>query len=423
MLGLALLLAGYIGVFFGKLIKAAVSRQREYLADSAAVEFTRNPDGLAGALRKIGGSSHGSRIADPHAEELSHLFFANGLGRSLSAAFSTHPPLDERIRRLDPAWNGQFDPLAPGALPDPSNLGDSPAHSEPLVAGLAPMRAGKSDHGGTGIESVGAPGLADLEQARTFLGALPRGLLDAAHTERGAIALVFALALQDASRDGSAGPEREIVRGFGGADLIEAVDQLDVAVRAQGDEGRLPLLDLALPALQGLSPAEADRMLQAVEEIIIADGRVRLFEYAMRHTLRRWLLGPDQSERSGATITSFAPLKRETEVLLSALAWTGSGWRETTAMRALRAGAALLPTDAGDPRLTELAGVSIEAIDQALDRFQHASPAVKKRLLEACVEIARSDFEVGSSEMELVRAIAESLECPMPFISFSRPGS
>jgi Zn-dependent protease with chaperone function len=102
LLGLALLLVGYVGVFFGKLIKAAVSRQREYLADSAAVQFTRNPDGLAGALKKIGAQAQGSRIQDHHAEELSHLFFANGLRSTLFGFLATHPPLEERIRRLDP---------------------------------------------------------------------------------------------------------------------------------------------------------------------------------------------------------------------------------------------------------------------------------------------------------------------------------
>jgi len=107
-LGLALLLVGYVGVFFGKLIKAAVSRQREYLADSAAVQFTRNPEGLAGALKKIGAQAQGSRVRDHHAEELSHLFFANGMRRSLFGFLSTHPPLAERIRRLDPSFTGDY---------------------------------------------------------------------------------------------------------------------------------------------------------------------------------------------------------------------------------------------------------------------------------------------------------------------------
>ncbi|HSJ06056.1 MAG TPA: M48 family metallopeptidase, partial [Longimicrobiales bacterium] len=96
-LGLALILVGYIGVFFGRLIQAAVSRQREYLADAAAVQYTRNPEGLAGALSKIGNASAGSRLYDHHAQEAGHLLFANGVGSGFISLMATHPPLDERI--------------------------------------------------------------------------------------------------------------------------------------------------------------------------------------------------------------------------------------------------------------------------------------------------------------------------------------
>lgn len=124
--GAALLIIGYVGVFFGKLIKSAVSRQREFLADASAVQFTRNPDGIAGALKKIGGLAHGSRIANSKAEEASHLFFSNGMHGKASpflsmrnrtppvltqSAFSfmaTHPPLETRIKRIDPSFDGRF---------------------------------------------------------------------------------------------------------------------------------------------------------------------------------------------------------------------------------------------------------------------------------------------------------------------------
>src|SRR5690606_8183592 len=105
-LGLALILIGWIGVFFGRLIQAALSRQREYLADAAAVQFTRNPSGLSGALKKIGGA--GSKLDSAHATEASHMFFGNGLGNPFFGALATHPPLDKRIRAIDPRWDGKF---------------------------------------------------------------------------------------------------------------------------------------------------------------------------------------------------------------------------------------------------------------------------------------------------------------------------
>jgi Zn-dependent protease with chaperone function len=110
---------GYIGVFFGRLIQAAVSRQREYLADAAAVQFTRNPAGIGGALLKIEESAMqggtGSRVHNAHAEEAGHFFFASNLGRLASRAFATHPPLLERIRRIDPALLRELGPGSPPA--------------------------------------------------------------------------------------------------------------------------------------------------------------------------------------------------------------------------------------------------------------------------------------------------------------------
>ncbi len=110
LIGLALYVIGYVGVFFGNLIKAAVSRQREFLADASAVQFTRNPDGIAGALKKIGALAEGSRVRDPHAEEASHMFFGEAVSglNELFGLLSTHPPLVERIRRIDPSFTGDF---------------------------------------------------------------------------------------------------------------------------------------------------------------------------------------------------------------------------------------------------------------------------------------------------------------------------
>jgi Zn-dependent protease with chaperone function len=114
LLGLALMVIGAIGVFFGRLIQAALSRQREFLADASAVQFTRNPQGLSAALQKIGG--FGSQVESAHAGEASHMFFGNGLGKPFLRVLATHPPLDERIRAIDPSWDGTFPTANHGAF-------------------------------------------------------------------------------------------------------------------------------------------------------------------------------------------------------------------------------------------------------------------------------------------------------------------
>jgi Zn-dependent protease with chaperone function len=112
LIGFALFVVGSAGFFFGRLIKSAVSRQREYLADAAAVQFTRNPAGLAGALKKIGGFAQGSVMQAARAEEASHFFFANGTAGLWSGLLATHPPLEKRIRRLDPTFDGKYPTVA-----------------------------------------------------------------------------------------------------------------------------------------------------------------------------------------------------------------------------------------------------------------------------------------------------------------------
>ena len=135
LLGLALVIIGWVGVFFGRLIQAAVSRQREFLADASAVQFTRNPGGLAGALKKIGGLASGSQLTSAHALEASHLFFANGMRNSLFGIMATHPPLPERIRALDPSFDGKFpvvaveDAVGPSRASAKSAADSSPANS------------------------------------------------------------------------------------------------------------------------------------------------------------------------------------------------------------------------------------------------------------------------------------------------------
>jgi len=191
-LGIVLLLVGYIGVIFGKLIKAAISRQREYLADSSAVQFTRNPDGIAGALKKIGGQ--GSRIRDHHAEEASHMFFASGLKLSFGSVLATHPPLEKRIRRIDPTWDGDLD-----AEPRP----ESSARQEARQAER--LRKEREEAKPDGIElasagamimaSIGAPKGEHIRFAAALLRSMPEELRDAVHDQLGARAVVYALLL------------------------------------------------------------------------------------------------------------------------------------------------------------------------------------------------------------------------------------
>ncbi len=416
LIALALLLVGYIGVFFGKLIKAAVSRQREYLADSAAVEFTRNPDGLASALKKIAGAPAGSRIENHHAEELSHLFFANGLRSSLFGMLSTHPPIDERIRRLDPGWEGRgkrgpnVDGGA-GEIAGASGLSAAPAREAAPAA--APHAQRPTNSPASVISSIGTPTAAHLAYADSLLAGLPEPVRRAAHRTDGAAALVFAL-IGAAGDDAGAFRVVSIAGDFASPRLAEEVAHLIPLVRPYSAARRLELLDLLLPALGTLSPSEAEDFLGAVDRAIAADGEFKLFEIALRHILAHSLGGPDAADRGFRSIDSFRPLAAQTAAILSALAWAGSGGRREVAEDAFAAGTALLPDGAGNPGLGDRSTISIPSLDRALSAFHSASPRVRRRLLEACAACAAHDDRIDPVEMEVLVAVSAAVDCPMP---------
>ena len=402
-IGLALLVVGSIGVFFGKLIKSAVSRQREYLADAAAVQFTRNPLGIAEALKKIGGMSQGSRIDNPHADELSHLFFSNALRSRLGGVFSTHPPLEDRIRRLDPSFDGVFRPL-----PSP---GEAPAtrRETPGVSGLAPGRTETTPD--RLVRSIGSPTPATLAYAAALLREIPGELRRAGRDPLEAEALVYALLL-DPDANVRNRQLRMVLERAGLAvrnraeTLVRQLDRVEAGTR-------LPLLDLALPGLRSLSSSQYRSFRGAVRELIEADRRVTLFEFSLMKILERHLDAhvdnrPPGRERYG----SVEAVAESARVVLSAMAHAGTADREE-ARKAFRSGADRLSAG-GRLSLLGPERCGVDRLDDALSRLGEATPAVKKRVLEACAACAAHDGSLTSEEAELLRAVAESIDCPMP---------
>jgi Zn-dependent protease with chaperone function len=401
--GIALLVIGYIGVFFGRLIQAAVSRQREYLADAAAVQFTRDPEGIAGALRKIGGV--GSRLDDHHAQEASHLFFANGLGSAFTSLLATHPPVEDRIRRLQPGTVVETrDGSRPRVAAATGAAGFASGAPEPATGAPGP-------HAGAAlIASVGAPQSQHVAYAGRLLQSLPPQVLDAAHDPERAVALLFALLRDDGA---FADAQRSIIEAEW-PDAAAQADELVPHVRAAGDRARLPLLDLLLPALRELSPEQGRRARATAQRLVEADGDVDMFELALLHVLHRQLPdGATEPHRTGQGARSLESLREEAGVVLSAVAWSGAADAEA-AQQAFAAGAAELRLAPLQLALHPREALDVGRIDAALDAARNASAAVRRRLLEACMLTVAHDGRVATQEAELLRAVAEAIDCPMP---------
>jgi Zn-dependent protease with chaperone function len=406
--GLALYVLGFIGLFFGQLIKSAASRQREFLADASSVQFTRNPSGLAGALKKIAGLAEGSRINDSHAAEISHMFFSDASG-SFFSWFATHPPLEERIRQLDPDFDGRLPDVQPlvetaGAPQQTATAGAAAAYA---VAGLASDAGGSQSVAG----QIGQPQREHVEQAGRVVAGMPPVLSDATREPFSARAVICALLLNRGNAEART-RQWQVLQSQGEPALYEETQRLAAALDALQPEARLPLVNLTMPALKRLSLPQYAQFRGVVEALIAASGRIDLGQYCLRVMLLASLDVFFKIEKPAAVrYRSIDAVAGPATVVLSALAYVGQSGPEAV-QRAFRAGATRLLGEAAI--LLPDGDCTLKALDAALTRLAQASPQVKRALLAAAVDCVAADGKTTLEESELLRAIAAALACPVP---------
>jgi Zn-dependent protease with chaperone function/tellurite resistance protein len=417
-IGLALLLTGWIGVFFGRLIKSAVSRQREFLADAAAVQFTRNPGGLSGALKKIGGYTFGSRLLTPHAEEGSHLYIGNGLGEAWFGLMATHPPLHERIRAIDPTFDGHY----PQVLSERAEVRQKLAAEAGIPVatqvareitgmGLAEMRAQHVD-ASTVVPRVGTTTPKHLEYATHLHAAIPESIAQTLHDPTGAVATVLGLVL---STDATVQQvQRQIIEQMFDAAMVGRVVESSAFICKQDPTIKLPLLTLTLSALRRLPAEDYERFERCVRTVAEADCEIDLFEYTVLKTLVRHL-EPQFKPRQREIVQfySLTPLLSDCAVLLSALAHSGHT-ENSEVVKAFAAGVPYLRHGVTGLKMLQAADCGLGPVDEALRRLAQAVPQIKKNVLEACAHTVAADGMIQPHEAELLRAIADALDCPIP---------
>ncbi len=423
--GLVLVILGWVGVLFGRLIQAAISRQREYLADASAVQFTRNPDGIGGALKKLGAISQGARLQSPDAIEASHMFFGDAVGVMLNFnALATHPPIEERIKRIDPQFDGRFpSTVKPAylAVEESSRSAKPKQRRSPFDPITGPMGAAGQVGGGVmgpavvmgasrAVADIGAPRQEHYDFAADFLRDAPQPLLDAARDPFSARALVYALLLDDDKQVNR--QQMEIIAGQDERGTDRETAWLRSSTTALPEIARLPLVELAMPALRQLSKAQYNRFRTNVEALIKADQQFTLFEYIlMRMVVRHLDRHFTRTVRSRVRYRSIAPLTDPIVDLLSSLALLGHD-EPSTAREAFDAAAGGLGLTGATMRTAS--GGILQAVDEALKPLAQASPSIKRQVLEACATSIAHDGRVVVAEAELLRGIADALECPMP---------
>lgn len=426
-IGLALMILGYVGYFFGRLIQAAVSRQREFLADASAVQFTRNPAGIAGALKKIGGYALGGTIASNKSAEIGHFFFAQAFKSNFGGLWATHPPLAERIRAIEPQWDGKlFEPeevvdvahesfatagFSGGTRYSPDETLRRIHEEPPLLPSQKPVVPVPFKPSRV-VADVGVLTENHFRQAQALLESMPARLREATRDPATAQALAYGLMLNGdkAARD----QQQQIVEKNAGSTDAATLAGLRSALSVLDPRARLPLLQLSLPALRSLTGDALNRFVTTLDELVHADGQVTPFEYAAQKMLLHHLQLA-QKPRQRVQFDSFSAVREEFAAVLSALAHLSP----KNSAEAFAEGAAQIPVIRDELRLLDAASSGLEQVDAALDKLAVASLPIKQRLLVAAGHVIASDGTISAEEGELYRALAATLDCPMPTLGLT----
>ncbi|MGH8136093.1 MAG: M48 family metalloprotease, partial [Steroidobacteraceae bacterium] len=413
---LAVMILGYIGLFFGRLIQAAVSRRRESLADASAVQFTRDPTGLRGALVKIGALGVGSVFQDTDAEEVAHLLFASGVTR----AFATHPPLEDRILEIDPSFRaGEFEAMRIRMNQERALATEEAMKPEPDAGGrLEGLLKGAIVLAPTAVaRMVANPGTAQVQRALELRVSLPGAITAAARDGESARALFLGLAL-DAAED-ARGRQLAFIEQHMGQSQMLAIASLLPAIDSLAPMQRMPALLQAFPALHQLGRTERQGLLMCLNELLIREGGVSIYAYAMRKLAQVQLRDELQPGARPFTL-SITAVKEDLQTLFSVLAISGSE-DETEARRAYEIGLAqLLPVLR--PPFQRLSNWPPK-LDLALNRIDRLAPAGKELLVQALVRTISHDLHMTIAESELLRAVCAAVHCPLPPLDATQDGT
>jgi Zn-dependent protease with chaperone function len=430
-IGLLLFIIGYVGMFFARLIKAAVSRQREYLADASAVQFTRNPDGIAGALDQIQASSRGALIDNRYAEDMSHMYFGQGISVWMSGLFDTHPPLDERIARVRPGFHATRyrQARAPGVPAEAGPIGTGFGAVSGFAGGGAPAESppapAASGHRASDIGN--AWGRTPRESAR-LVGTLDAGKVDFAARLLAKLSPELRAAMRESEGAGAVlvalllAPKKEVldeqVAALAAAHLGalgERAVTLMPLVEKLGRGFDLMVIDLCLPAIKASGDDDKRRVVAALEAVIHADRRVSLHEFVVL-TLVKIQLAP-RPKPGAVKVKPLKALEQEVVLALSLVALAGRKPGrdpaldlEVAAAFAAGAKAAALP----DAQLLPKEKVSLDAAGRALNDLMTMAPLAKAILVKALFATVTADGTIRLMEADLMRLLGAVLECPLP---------
>jgi Zn-dependent protease with chaperone function len=419
-IGAALAVVGYSGTFFGNWIKSLISRQREYLADASAVQFTRSSEGIANALKKIGGAIPGSALLAASVDEYSHAYFAKGDTGALSLfSFSTHPPLKQRILRIEPGWDGMylFDERKP---PGDNDIEKQQATENKRKTTFATSIAASAGIGAgmdvaindamNALDNIGDVAKEQVDAAHAWHRQLPDAVLAHAENPYGAQALILALLI--AENTDIKKQQYDVLNKVIGELHANNVKQVQQDVSELAGSQSLSLIDLTLPTLREMTVKQYQRFKLCLQQLIKADKKVDLREWIIQRVVVQHL--DEQYGHRKKPVAKYFVLgsaKYASELMLSLLAYLEHKDQQQ-AQQAFNS--ARSSVGAGALNLLPKEAISLDSLNQAMDELEYLKPLIKKRFLQACVNCIALDGKVTTQAYELTRAIASCLDCPMP---------
>ena len=423
MIGLGIFIIGLVGGFFGSLIRAAVSRQREFLADASAVQFTRNPEGISGALKRIGGFSSGSEIQSSLAGDYSHFFFSS----ALSSMFATHPPLPMRIRRIEPNWASEY--------PDTDKISEQVDGSTSQISGFAgtsapttgapPQPAPSPDaQNNSGpstrdsfLKSFEGPQKKQIKHAQSLLQQISPALLSLAKEPTGCRCILFALLL-DSKNSSVRDQQTQLILRDTDQDTTTLTQKIFPQIQELSCELKYLLIEECAPSFTLFSSGQMEDFLTLVDALMQADQKIDLFEWSLQKIIGYQL--NHQSNHSTKALHGRASLRsriNECSIFLGALAHFGG--EPEQAVKSYKKGFRSLDRS----RPVNLPPVEkcndLGAMDAALLKLNKMTPLAKRSFLDACSKVAEHDGVISDTEIQIIRGIAAALSCPLGPVSAS----
>ena len=421
-IGAGLLIIGYGGEFFGRLIKSAVSRQREFLADASAVQFTRNPTGVGDALKIIGYGS-GSRVSAPAALEMSHFFFGPVM-RFKRTMFATHPPLDERIQRIEPGWDGQY--LAPRQPVVEILTTQNPQTRADIDDSMMGFNSNLTRHNGVRAEDSTAIQNSALTSDDTNYSPIEYTMALNPDTEAhellisqtamfnamSAQALLFALLIAE-SQEEIARRQQDLVHKHLGQEVFRETLRYLREVRMNKKRDRLELIERSMPALRRLSLKQYRTLNQTLVSVVQLDGKIDLYEWCLYRLVLQYLgnhfgtLGIVTRKHK-----SILAVADEVGVIMAYVAEAGHD--QTNAIDLAYHAGMIGGNFLARPRdPAHSVHKTLKPLNKALAVLARSTPNVKEQLIRALIICVRHDHHITDEERDLIRTIAAILETPL----------